>query len=152
MGFNRTQQLLAFSATANKMLQPETEARHALSADRNKGRNLESASALPGGNGNAESSVIESRAPGDMPDVSPEFRGEMAALLAYYAARIAAAQLTLPASVAAGVIRTLRGEQTIALRALTDRWNAASQKRQAERPERPIPGGRYKDEGPKQSS
>jgi hypothetical protein len=81
---------------------------------------------------------LNSSVPGDAPDASAEFRSEFAALLAFYAARIAAARSSLPPSVAAAIVQALMNEQAVALRALTDRRHAASQKQRDEKPERPT--------------
>jgi hypothetical protein len=86
---------------------------------------------------------------GDAPDVSSAFRSEFAALLAFYAARIAAARSTLPASAAAAIVQALLNEQAIALRGLTDRQHAASQKRRDEKPERPTQNVQRKGDNPK---
>ncbi len=85
------------------------------------------------------------------PDVSAEFRSEMAAIRAYYAARIAAARRGLPAGDIAAAIRALLNEETVALRALTDRWRAATERQQQEKPQRPAGNARRKDDGPKPS-
>jgi hypothetical protein len=87
----------------------------------------------------------------DAADVSAEFRSEFAALLAFYAARIAAARASLDPSVAAAIVQALMNEQSVALRALTDRQHAASQKQRDERPERPTGNVQRKDDGPKPS-
>jgi hypothetical protein len=78
--------------------------------------------------------------------VSAEFRSEFAALLAFYAARIAAARQSLSPSVAAAIVQTIMNEQAVALRALTDRWHAASQKQRDEKPERPTGNMQRKDD------
>jgi hypothetical protein len=83
--------------------------------------------------------------------VSADFRSEFAALLAFYAARIAAARRSLAPSVAASIVQALMNEQAVALRGLTDRWHAASQKQRDEKPERPTGNAQRKDEGPKPS-
>jgi hypothetical protein len=88
---------------------------------------------------------------GDAPGVSAEFRSEFAALLAFYAARINAARRSLNPSVAAAIVQALMNEQAVALRGLTDRWHAASQKQRDEKPERPTQNVQRKDEGPKPS-
>jgi hypothetical protein len=142
--------LIAFNATASKVLSPGPEAADASRVERNQGQTLESSSPSSRGNDHAQVGGVEDRASGNMPDVSPEFRSEMAALLAHYAERIGAAQFALPASVAARVIRTLRDEQMVALRALTDRWSAASQKQQTEKPGRPGGNVRRSDGEAKQ--
>ena len=91
-----------------------------------------------GGNENrATSTSEESGDAGSLPDASPEFRAEMGGLMAYYAARIAAARLTLPKNAVAAIVQSIMNEQTAAVRALTERWQAASEKQRAEKPERP---------------
>jgi hypothetical protein len=72
-------------------------------------------------------------------------------LLAFYAARIAAARLSLAPSVAADIVQALLNEQAVALRALTERWHAASEKQRNERPERPTGNVQRNDEGPSRS-
>jgi hypothetical protein len=84
-------------------------------------------------------------------NASLEFRGEFAALLAFYAARIAAARSSLAPSVAAAIVQALMNEQAIALRGLTERWHAASQKQRDERPERPAGNAQQTTGGPKPS-
>jgi hypothetical protein len=83
--------------------------------------------------------------------VSAEFRSEFAALLAFYAARIAAARRSLAPSIAAAIVQALMNEQAVALRGLTDRWHAASQKQRDEKSKRPTQSVQRKDEGPKPS-
>jgi hypothetical protein len=83
--------------------------------------------------------------------VSAEFRSEFAALLAFYAARIAAARRSLAPSVAAAIVQALMNEQGVALRGLTDRRHAASQKQRDEKPERPTGIIQRKDDDPKPS-
>ena len=90
------------------------------------------------------------------PDVSAEFRSEMAALRAFYAARIGAARRgaerrSLSASEVAAIVRALVNEQTIAMRALAERWSAATQKQRQEKPQRPIGKEQRKDEDRKPS-
>jgi hypothetical protein len=87
---------------------------------------------------------------GDAPTMSADFRSEFAALLAFYAARISAARRSLTGSVAAAIVQALMNEQAVALRALTDRWHAASEKQRAERPERP-PGNAPRSDGDSRS-
>jgi len=102
----------------------------------------------------ARSGSVEDRnssAPGHAPDVSAEFRSEFAALLAFYAARIAAARNSLAPSVVAAIAQALMNEQSVALRALTDRWHAASQKQRDEKLERPTQNVQRKDDDPKPS-
>lgn len=80
-----------------------------------------------------------SESAGDMPDASGDFRSELAALLSYYASRIAAARIGgLPATIVASAVKALLGEQTVALRSLIDRWQAATRNRNFKKPERPI--------------
>ncbi len=74
---------------------------------------------------------------GSLPDVSSEFRGELGGIQVYYAARIAAAKLTYPSHIVAGIVQALMNEQAAATRALMERWQAASEKQQTEKPERP---------------
>ena len=85
-----------------------------------------------------------------MPDASAEYRSEFAGLLAYYAARIAAARRGLPASEVFAAVQAIVNEQTVALRALAER-QAAAQKQRAETPQRPTGNVQKKDEGPKSS-
>jgi hypothetical protein len=69
------------------------------------------------------------------PDASFAFRGELAAVSGYYAAKIAAVRRGLKPSDIAAVVRAIQNEQTLAVRAVLDRWGAASraaiEKRQA---------------------
>ncbi len=80
------------------------------------------------------------------PDVSPDFRIEMAAIRAYYAARIAAARSGLPAGDVASAVKALLNEETVALRALAERWRAATQRQQQEKPQRPMGNAQRKDD------
>jgi hypothetical protein len=91
-----------------------------------------------------------SSATGDVPDASAEFRSEFAALLAYYAARIAAARRGLPASEVFAAVQAILNEQTVALRALAER-QAAAQKQRTEKPQRPTGTVQRKDDNPKPS-
>jgi hypothetical protein len=76
----------------------------------------------------------------------------MTGLLAFYAARIAAARRGgLPASDISAAVQAIVNEQTVALRALTDRWRAATQKQRNERPQRPKGNAHRKDEDRKPS-
>lgn len=84
------------------------------------------------------------------PDVSPDFQSEMAAIRTYYAARIAAARSGLPAGDIAAAIRALLNEEIVALRALAERWRAATERQRAERPQRPG-GNVQRKEDPKPS-
>lgn len=72
------------------------------------------------------------------PDISGEFQSEMAALRAFYAARVGAARRSLSAGDVAAVVQALMNEQTVALRGLAERWRAATQRQQAEKPQRPT--------------
>lgn len=72
----------------------------------------------------------------DVPDISGELRSELAALVAYFAERIAAARLGLAP---AAVIKAIVTEQTVAMRALIDRWHEAGKTRQTEQPVGPSP-------------
>lgn len=75
----------------------------------------------------------------------------MAALLAFYAARIGAARQSLNRTTADLIILAILGEQAVAVRALTDRWNAATKKQRDEKPVRPTGGTQRKDERPNRS-
>jgi hypothetical protein len=57
----------------------------------------------------------------------------------------------LPPSIAAAIVQALLNEQTIALRALTDRQHAASQKQRDEKPERSTGNAQRKDDNMKPS-
>jgi hypothetical protein len=96
------------------------------------------------------SSISDTGKAGDVPDASPEFRSEFAALLAYYAARIAAARRSLPANQVSAAVQAIMNEQTVALRALAER-QAAAQKQRAETPQRPTGNAQRKDDNPKLS-
>ena len=61
----------------------------------------------------------------------------MGGLIAYYAARIAAARTCLPKNAVAAIVQSIMNEQTAAMRALTERWQAASEKQRTEKAERP---------------
>jgi hypothetical protein len=93
---------------------------------------------LPKSNDNMQTDEADDRVPGDVPDVSPELRSEIAALLAFFAARIGAARRSLSRGTADAIVMAIVNEQTVALRALMERWQAAIQKQRAERPKRPI--------------
>jgi hypothetical protein len=98
--------------------------------------------------GQLTTSISDAGKAGDAPDASAEFRSEFAGLLAYYAARIAAARRSLPANEVFAVVQEIMNEQTVALRALAER-QAAAQKQRAEKPEWPTGNVQRKDEGPK---
>jgi hypothetical protein len=85
-----------------------------------------------------------------VPDASAEFRSEFAALLAYYAARIAAARRGLPASEVFAAVQAIVNEQTVALRALAER-QAAAQKQRDEKPERSTQSVQRRDDDAKPS-
>jgi hypothetical protein len=84
--------------------------------------------------------------PNEPPDVSLEFQSEMAAIRGYYAARIAAARRRLPAGDLAVAIRALLNEETVALRAVTERWRAATERQKQEKPQRPMGNIQRKDD------
>ena len=106
---------------------------------------------LPKSNDNVQTDEADDRAPGDVPDVSPELRSEIAALLAFFAARIGAARRSLSREAADAIVMAIVNEQAVALRALMERWQAAIQKQRAERPKRPIVNTSRKDGEPKLS-
>ena len=85
------------------------------------------------------------------PDVSPDFRSEMASIRAYYAARIAAARGSLPAGDMAAAVKALLNEEAIALRNLAERWRAATERQRLEKPQRPMGPVQRKDDDPKSS-
>jgi hypothetical protein len=78
--------------------------------------------------------------PCEPPDLSAEFQGEMAALLAFYAARIGATRRSLNRTTADFIILAILNEQTVALRALSDRWRAATERQRTEKSRRTVPG------------
>lgn len=82
----------------------------------------------------------------ELPDVSPEFRSEMAAIRAHYGAMIAAARRRMPGSDLAAAIRALLNEETIAMRAVAERWQAATQRQRDEKPQRPMGTVRRRDD------
>jgi hypothetical protein len=86
------------------------------------------------GAGNTRMSPEPNGNAGESPDVSAEFQGEMAALRAYFAARIAAARRGLPAGDVAAAVKAILNDETVALRSLADRWRAATQRQQQETP------------------
>jgi hypothetical protein len=111
-----------------------------------------SSSTAPGGGDRAGGITTSTPSDaGDANDVSVEFRSEMAALLAFYAVRIGAARRSLDRTTADLIILAIMGEQTVAVRALTDRWHAASEKQRAERLERPSGSTQRKDDDAKPS-
>ena len=69
--------------------------------------------------------------------------------MAYYAARIAAARLCLPPSAVGAIVQAIMNEQTAAMRALTERWHAASEKQRSEKAERPKGLPQRRDDAPK---
>jgi hypothetical protein len=148
--------MIAFTIAAHKMLARQSQAERAtLSVDRFEMRTVESSPSQPSsGNDSTRSSGTDDRnsgAPGDVPDVSAEFRSEFAALLAFYAARIAAARNSLSPGTAAAIVQALLGEQAVALRGIMDRWHGASQKQRDEKPDRPAGNAQRKDDDPKPS-
>jgi hypothetical protein len=80
------------------------------------------------------------------PDISVEFQSEMAAIRAHYAARIAAARRGLPMGDVAVAIKAILNEETIALRAVTERWRAAAERQKQEKPQRPTGNVQRKDD------
>jgi hypothetical protein len=84
---------------------------------------------------------------GALPDISGAFQGEMAALLTSYATKIAAARRSLAAGDVAAVVQALMNEQTVAVRSLMERWQAATKKQQGEKPQRPVGNVQRKDVG-----
>jgi hypothetical protein len=82
-----------------------------------------------------------------LPDISGAFQGEMAALLSYYAAMIGAARRSLSAGDVAAVVQALMNEQTVAVRNLMERWRAATQRQQGDKPQRPAGNVQRKDVG-----
>ena len=75
----------------------------------------------------------------------------MGGLMAYYATRIAAARLCLPPSAVGAIVQAIMNEQTAAVRALTERWQAASEKQRAEKAERPKGPALRNETNPKPS-
>lgn len=105
-----------------------------------------------GGNENRSAGPSEeSGDAGSLPDASPEFRAEMGGLMAYYAARIAAARQSLPKSAVAAIVQSIMNEQTAAMRALMERWQAASEKQRTEKAQRPMGPAPKNDTNPKPS-
>jgi hypothetical protein len=142
----------SFAATAKKLLRTRSQDLRIIDTSPSQPPTAGQDSARPAGAEDRNTGTITG-APGDAghaPDVSAEFRSEFAALLAFYAARIAAARRSLPASEVAAVVQAILNEQTVALRALAER-QAATQKQRAEKPERPAGAVQRKDEGPKPS-
>jgi hypothetical protein len=70
----------------------------------------------------------------------------MAALLASYATKIAAARRSLAAGDVAAVVQALMNEQTVAVRSLMERWQAATQRQQQGKPQRPAGTIQRKDD------
>jgi hypothetical protein len=104
-------------------------------ADANRQNAERSVSAHDGSSGVAGGDSSEAPA---LPDVSGAFKGEMASLLAYYAAKIGAARRSLSAGDVAAVVQALMNEQTVAVRSLMERWQAATQRQRDEKPQRPT--------------
>ena len=100
--------------------------------------------------GQLTSSISDAGKAGEVPDASAEFRSEFAALLAYYAARIAAARRSLPANEVFTAVQAIMNEQTVALRALAER-QAAAQRQHAQKPQRPTGNVQRKNDNPKPS-
>jgi hypothetical protein len=72
-------------------------------------------------------------------------------LLAFYAARIAAARASLDPTIAAAIVQALLNQQTTALRALAERQHAATEKQRTEKLERPTGNAQRKDDDLKPS-
>ena len=53
----------------------------------------------------------------------------------------------IPAHIVAGIVQALMNEQAAATRALMERWQAASEKQQTERPVRPTQNSGRKNDG-----
>jgi hypothetical protein len=85
----------------------------------------------------------------DSPDLSGEFQSEMAALRAYYAARIGAARRSQSAGDISAIVQAILNEQTVALRALAERWRAAAERQKQEKPQRPAGNVQRRDDGQK---
>lgn len=135
--FNRVHGLQAFAAAAKQILGHELQAaRDASSVDRSGASAIGTSSSPAQARDHAGSAGTEDKGSGGVPDVSAELRSEMASLLAFYAARIGAVRRSLSPAVANALILVIVNEQAAALRALADRWHAASQK-----PERPTGRG-----------
>lgn len=96
--------------------------------------------------GNASNIENTGAGANEPPDVSADFRSEMAAIRAHYGAMIAAARRRAPGSDLAAAIRALLNEETIALRAVAERWQAATQKQRDEKPHRPTETFQRKDD------
>ncbi|MCP3385957.1 hypothetical protein NLM31_36775 [Bradyrhizobium sp. CCGUVB4N] len=80
--------------------------------------------------------------------MSLEFQSELAALLAHYAARMAAARGSVSPRDLAAALQAIANEQAVAMRALLDRWRTAEERQRAERPARPTPKAGKDDPGP----
>ncbi len=96
--------------------------------------------------GNPGTALAADGASDSPPDVSGEFQSEMAAIRAHYAARIAAARRSLPPGDIAAAIRPILDEETVALRAVTERWRAATERQKQEKPQRPMGNAQRKDD------
>jgi hypothetical protein len=84
-------------------------------------------------------SVPDAASPGGAP--STGLAAELAAATGYYASRIAAARLAMSPNELATFIRTIQDEQTLATRAIIDRWEVYFQHRKQGQPETPrLPG------------
>jgi len=105
-------------------------------------------SRAPGGDQSTDNNLGDA---GSMADASPEFRAEMGGLMAYYAARIAAARQGLPANAVTGIVQALMNEQTVAMRSLMERWQTATEKQRTDKPERPKGPGPKSDTNPNAS-
>jgi len=68
------------------------------------------------------------------------FGSELAAVSGFYAAKIAAARRSLNPRDIADAVRAIRDEQTLAVRAVTERWNAAKRAATGKRRAPKVPG------------
>lgn len=112
-------------------------------------RTIENPSSLPKANDNVQTGEAVSGTSGDLPDLSPELRSEIAALLSFFAARIGAARRSLSREAADAIVMAIVNEQAVALRALMERWQAEIQKQRAERSKRPTGTAQRKNDDPK---
>jgi hypothetical protein len=137
----------SFAAAAKQMIRSQTLNQNAAGC-----LPLQSLPGAPaGGTGDRHSGDSDgaSGAANDAVDSSLDLRSEMAALLAYYASRIAAARISLAPGLAAAIVQALMNEQAVALRALTDRWHPAVQNQRDEGRRRPKQNLHCKDNNPK---
>jgi hypothetical protein len=126
-----------------------SDARGSLDSEKPETRNVDPASSPPDstkrqngvssdGAGAGNPDVPANGGANEPPDVSPEFQSEMAAVRAHYGAKIAAARRSLRPGDLAVAIRALLDEETVALRAVADRWRAATERQKQGTPQRPT--------------